>query len=152
MPTTSAPMTASLPPPRPASAVSVEEVLAGRRSVRNFPHCRPAFTGGPKQHEFGPHRLRRPAARSGRRRALADALAVVVIAAVFRRTSVKYGERGERYVHIEAGHAAENACLQAVAVGLGTTIVGAFSDAEVKRLPGLSEEEPLLLIPVGKPG
>jgi nitroreductase len=65
---------------------------------------------------------------------------------------VKYGERGERYVHIEAGHAAENACLQAVAVGLGTTIVGAFSDAEVKRLPGLSEEEPLLLIPVGKPG
>ena len=60
--------------------------------------------------------------------------------------------RGERYVHIEAGHAAENVCLQAVALGLGTTIVGAFSDAEVKRLLGLGEEEPLLLIPVGKPG
>ena len=68
------------------------------------------------------------------------------------RRSVKYGERGERYVHIEAGHAAENVCLQAVALGLGTTVVGAFSDAEVKRLLGLGEEGPLLLIPVGKPG
>ena len=67
---------------------------------------------------------------------IADAPAVVVIAAVFRRTSTKYGGRGERYVHIEAGHAAENVCLQAVALGLGTTIVGAFSDAEVKRLLG----------------
>lgn len=55
-------------------------------------------------------------------------------------------------MHIEAGHAAENVCLQAVALGLGTTVVGAFSDAEVKRLLGLGEEEPLLLIPVGKPG
>lgn len=55
-----------------------------------------------------------------------------------------------RYVHVEAGHAARNLCLQAVALGLGTTIVGAFSDAGVKRLPGLAEEEPLLLVPVGK--
>jgi nitroreductase len=55
-------------------------------------------------------------------------------------------------VHIEAGHAAENVCLQAVALSLGTTVVGAFSDAEVKRLLGLGEKEPLLLIPVGKLG
>jgi SagB-type dehydrogenase family enzyme len=68
------------------------------------------------------------------------------------KSSVKYGDRGGRYVHIEVGHAAENVCLQAVALGLGTTVVGAFSDAEVKRLLGLGNEEPLLLIPVGKPG
>jgi nitroreductase len=55
-------------------------------------------------------------------------------------------------LHIEAGHAAENVCLQAVALGLGTTVVAAFSDVEVKRLLGLGEEQPLLLIPVGKPG
>jgi nitroreductase len=36
-----------------------------------------------------------------------------------------------------------------VALGLGTTIVGAFSDAEIKRLLDLAEEEPLLLVPVG---
>jgi nitroreductase len=55
-------------------------------------------------------------------------------------------------VHIEAGHAAENICLQAVALGLGTTIVEAFADAEVKRLLGLDEEDPILLIPVGRLG
>ena len=183
-------MTASLPP-RPASAVSVEDVLAGRRSVRNFsnaglsldgaaqllwaaqeithseglraairwrftsspalsPHCRPAFTGtdwsAPSPATDG--EIWPPQAPPE----LDCRCPVVVIAAMFRRTSVKYGERGGRYVHIEAGHAAENVCLQAVALGLGTTVVGAFSDVEVKRLLGLGEEEPLLLIPVGKPG
>ena len=83
---------------------------------------------------------------------MADAPAILVIAAVVRRTRLKYGERGERYVHVEAGHAAQNVCLQAVALGLGTTLVGAFADAEVKRLLGLAEEEPLLLVVVGKPG
>lgn len=83
---------------------------------------------------------------------IADAPAVLVIAAVFPRTAVKYGERAERYVHIEAGHAAENVCLQAVALGLVTTVVGAFSDATVKRLLQADEEEPLLLLPVGKAG
>ena len=82
---------------------------------------------------------------------IADAPAVVVVAALFERTTGKYGERGIRYVHIEAGHAAENLCLQAVSLGLGTTVVGAFSDDSVKRVLGLADEEPLLLIPVGKP-
>jgi SagB-type dehydrogenase family enzyme len=83
---------------------------------------------------------------------VADAPAVVVIAAMYRRTRAKHGDRAERYVHIEAGHAAENICLQAVALGLGTTIVGAFADAEVKRLLGLDEEDLILLIPVGRLG
>ena len=100
---------------------------------------------------LGDHR-RELAAAALYQACIARAPAVVVIAAVYRRTSTKYGDHAERYVHIEAGHAVENVCLQAVAVGLGTTIVGAFSDVEVKRLLGLGEEEPLLLIPVGKPG
>lgn len=83
---------------------------------------------------------------------IADAPAVVVVTAVFERTMGKYGERGIRYVHIEAGHATENLCLQAVSLGLGTTVVGAFSDDGVKRVLGLADEEPLLLIPVGNPG
>ena len=83
---------------------------------------------------------------------IADAPVVVVVTAVFGRTKTKYGGRGTRYVHIEAGHAAENLCLQAVSLGLGTTVVGAFSDDGVTRLLGLAEERPLLLIPVGHPG
>jgi nitroreductase len=55
-------------------------------------------------------------------------------------------------VHIEAGHPAETVCLQAVALGLGTTIVGTSADAKVKQLLGIKEEEPSLLIPVGRPG
>ncbi|MCI0512464.1 SagB/ThcOx family dehydrogenase [candidate division KSB1 bacterium] len=76
---------------------------------------------------------------------------IVVISAVFARTTVKYGERGVRYVHLEAGHAAQNICLQAVALNLGTTVIGAFHDTEVQQVLHLSSEvAPLALIPVGK--
>ncbi len=78
--------------------------------------------------------------------------AVFVLSAVYERISSKYGERGIRYAHLEAGHAAQNLLLQAVALDLGTVLVGAFDDAKVKRVLSLSKEEvPLYLIPVGKP-
>lgn len=73
----------------------------------------------------------------------------IVIAALFRRTTARYGERGIRYVHIEVGHAGENIYLQAEALGLATVAVGAFSDRGVKEVLKL-EEEPLYLMPVGK--
>ena len=80
-----------------------------------------------------------------------QAAMVVVIAAVFERTTARYGKRGERYVHMEAGHAAENLLLEATALGLGATPVGAFNDSEVSRLLRLpSGEAPLYLIPVGR--
>lgn len=76
---------------------------------------------------------------------------VIVFTAVYGRTAIKYGERGIRYVHIEVGHAAQNLCLQATAMGLGVVTVGAFHDEEVSRLLNLSEdEEPLYIIPVGR--
>jgi len=75
----------------------------------------------------------------------------IIIAAVYERTKVKYGQRGERYVHIEVGHAAQNICLQAVALGLGLVTVGAFDDASVARIVGLARDEaPLYIIPVGR--
>ncbi len=202
--TLAAPDALLLPPPRPASPVSVEEALASRRSVRHFAdapltladaaqlvwaaqgitHAEglrtapsagalypleiylvagtvAAAPAGVYRYLPAHHRLERTVAGDLRRALaaaafhqnwIAEAPAMIVIAAVVRRTRLKYGERGERYVPIEAGHAAQNVCLQAVALGLGATIVGAFADAEVKRLLGLTEEEPLLLVPVGKPG
>ena len=83
---------------------------------------------------------------------IVQAPAIVVIAAVERRTTPKYGRRGVRYVHIEAGHAGQNLLLQAVALGLGGTTVGAFDDDELAatlQLP--SGERPLLVLPVGQP-
>ena len=83
---------------------------------------------------------------------VSDAAADVVIAAVYSRTTEKYGERGVRYVHLEAGHAAQNLCLQATALGLGAVTVGAFSDSEVSSVMHLADDEqPLYVVPVGRP-
>lgn len=87
-----------------------------------------------------------------RQRWIETAPVVIAVTAVPARTERKYGVRTQRYVHIETGHAAENVCLQAVSLGLGSTVVGAFSDeriAEILRLP--DGEVPVLLIPVGRP-
>ncbi len=83
--------------------------------------------------------------------AVREAPAVFIITAVYSRTARKYGTaRAPRYVHMEAGHAAQNLLLQAVALGLGAVPVGAFDDAQVQKALGLSaEEQPLYLIPAG---
>ena len=76
---------------------------------------------------------------------------VFLIAGVYRRLAAKYGEaRSPRYVHLEAGHAAQNLILQAVALGLGSVPVGAFDDHKVQEALSLpSHQVPLYLIPVG---
>jgi SagB-type dehydrogenase family enzyme len=74
-----------------------------------------------------------------------------VFTTVYERTTGKYGERGIRYVHMEAGHAAQNLCLQATALGLGAVTIGAFYDEQVSRLLNLpADEQPLYVIPVGR--
>ncbi|MGO9136633.1 MAG: SagB/ThcOx family dehydrogenase [Syntrophales bacterium] len=79
-----------------------------------------------------------------------ESSAVVVIAAVYERVEKKYGRRGERYVKIEAGHAAQNILLQAVSQGIGAVPVGAFHDDDVRKLLSLPRDhEPLYLIPLG---
>jgi SagB-type dehydrogenase family enzyme len=75
----------------------------------------------------------------------------IVISAVYERTTRKYGNRGVRYVHMEAGHAAQNTCLEAVALDLGTVTIGAFSDERVTDILGMPESEvPLYIMPVGR--
>jgi SagB-type dehydrogenase family enzyme len=82
-----------------------------------------------------------------------QAPAVFVIAAVYERTAAKYGQaRSPRYVHLEAGHAAQNLLLESVALGLGAVPIGAFDDGGLQRVLGLpSDHEPLYLIAVGHP-
>ena len=76
---------------------------------------------------------------------------VIVFAAVYERTTIKYGERGIRYVHMEAGHAAQNIYLQAESLNLGTVVAGAFDDNDVKAIMNMKEnEQPLYLMPVGR--
>jgi SagB-type dehydrogenase family enzyme len=81
---------------------------------------------------------------------IADAGCVIVITAVYDRTTWRYGERGVRYVHIEVGHAAQNIHLQAVALGLGSVPIGAFHDDKIVTILDLEENEcPIYIIPVG---
>lgn len=82
-----------------------------------------------------------------------NAPAVFVLTAVYERLEQKYGgERSPRYVHLEAGHAAQGLLLQAVALGLGAVPIGAFVDDQVKEVLSLPDRhQPLYLIPVGHP-
>ena len=77
---------------------------------------------------------------------------LIVLAAVYERTAGKYGRRAERFIHMEAGHAAQNVLLQATALRLGAVPVGAFDDAGLARALSLPPtERPVYLIPVGHP-
>lgn len=192
-----------LPPPRTEGPLSLETVLARRRSLREFcdeeisaealsqllwaaygvvdplggRHTVPsagatfpleivAVAGKVAGVPAGSYRYR-PAAhslepiRSGDLRSelaraaigqefIAAAPATLVVAAVAERTTHRYGRRGLRYVYMEAGHACQNVYLQAAALGLGTVAVGAFDDEAVRRVLGI-REEPLYILPVGKP-
>ncbi|WP_298669206.1 SagB/ThcOx family dehydrogenase [uncultured Methanofollis sp.] len=195
--------TVKLPQPQTAGEMSVEEALAGRRSVRDYggtpltlaelgqllwaaqgvtdvrgyrtaPSAGALYplevtvaTGnvadlpaGVYRYVPSGHLLRRLAEGDARpalarvalnQSAIEDAAAVIVISGVYERTTGKYGERGVRYVYMEAGHASQNIYLQAVPLGIGTVSIGAFDDGGVRRVMQIEEDErPLYLMPVGK--
>ena len=106
-------------------------------------HSLKKIMGGDKRSALSDAALKQAAIERG--------AAVLVLAGVYERTSYKYGDRAERYVHIEAGSIAENVSLQGVALGLGTVLMGAFKDDEVKNVLQLPDDEhPLLIMPLGK--
>jgi len=83
---------------------------------------------------------------------LAEAALILIVTARYERTTGKYGRRGIQYVHMEAGHAAQNVLLTAVALDLAAAVVGAFDEGRVASVTGLSvKETPLYLVPVGYP-
>jgi SagB-type dehydrogenase family enzyme len=121
-----------------------------------------ASAGGFYHYEARPHQLIRLSDRDLRaamRRAALDqeaitqAPTVFVIAAVYERTSRKYGAaRTPRYVVVEVGHAAQNLLLEALALGLGGVPIGAFEDEALQKALELPvDQSPLYLIPVGYP-
>ena len=76
----------------------------------------------------------------------------IVICAEYERTLTRYDARGERYVHLEVGHAGQNVYLQATALGLATVAIGAFSDERVREVLRLEKQyTPLYIMPVGRP-
>jgi len=192
-----------LPEPKYVGAMSVEEALLKRRSVRAFkegpvmlaelsqliwaaqgvtdqrgvrtaPSAGALYplelyvvagnvTGLPQGlYKYGPGKHELLSLAKGDRRndlcnaalgqsSIRRAALVIVLSGVYERTTVKYGERGIRYVHMEAGHAAQNVYLQAVPLQLGTVVIGAFHDEEVKRMMMMTDKEkPLYIMPLGR--
>jgi SagB-type dehydrogenase family enzyme len=78
---------------------------------------------------------------------------IICYAANFARTQKKYGPRGYRYIHLEAGHAAQNLCLSAAGQGLGTLCMGGYRDGALNRLLGLSSprEGVVYAVALGQP-
>lgn len=79
---------------------------------------------------------------------VAQAPASIVMLAHYERTTARYGDRGLRYVYMEAGYASQNIYLQAEALNLATVAVGAFDDRAVAEIMAAGGA-PLMIMPVG---
>jgi SagB-type dehydrogenase family enzyme len=96
--------------------------------------------------------VRRDLARAGLDQApLKRAPGIIIVVAKPAISAAKYRDRAERYCMLEAGHISQNILLTAEALGLGACPMGAFRDADVLGVLGLSSDYlPLYLIPVGE--
>jgi SagB-type dehydrogenase family enzyme len=56
--------------------------------------------------------------------------------AVLPRTTGRYGQRGVRYVYLDAGHVGQNTYLAATAMGYGCCTIAAFDDAAMNEVVG----------------
>jgi SagB-type dehydrogenase family enzyme len=66
-----------------------------------------------------------------------NASLIVFITAMFERTTYKYGDRGYRFVLLEAGHVAQNINLVVNGLGLGCVNLGGYFDRQIDDLLGL---------------
>lgn len=126
-------------------------VVAG--NVKNLPAGIYRYT--PHRHELAmmlPGDIRRELCNAALyQESIRKAPVSLVFSAVFARTTCKYGNRGIRYAHMEAGSATQNVSLQAVSLNIGTVVIGAFDDEAVRRALSMPlGEEPMLIMPVGK--
>jgi SagB-type dehydrogenase family enzyme len=80
-----------------------------------------------------------------------SAAVIFVITAVFGRTKIKYGERGYRFILLEAGHVAQNICLTATAMSTGACPIGGYVDDTVNDILNVDgvEEAAIYLISAG---
>jgi SagB-type dehydrogenase family enzyme len=78
--------------------------------------------------------------------------AVFIWVAVSERMAWRYGERGYRYLHLDAGHVCQNLYLASQAVKCGVCAVAAFKDDELNSLLGLDGDKHFVvyLAAVGK--
>jgi SagB-type dehydrogenase family enzyme len=77
---------------------------------------------------------------------------IIFITALFERSTFKYGDRGYRFVLLEAGHVAQNINLVSNALGLGCVNVGGYFDRQIDHLLGIDGvgHSTIYIIGIGK--
>jgi SagB-type dehydrogenase family enzyme len=75
-----------------------------------------------------------------------------ILTAVPYRTVWRYGQRGYRYLYLDAGHIGQNIHLAAEAIDAGACMIGAFLDEAMNEALGLDgiEEFVIYIASVGK--
>lgn len=76
------------------------------------------------------------------------AAAVIMLVGSLGRICHKYGERGYRYLLLEAGHAAQNICLAAAALSVPHVPVGGFVDHDLNAAFGRRDDAAVVLYSV----
>lgn len=137
-----------------AGALYPLELHALARRVDGLPAGHYRYLPGTHALERMPAPLEADVARAaGGQASVVSAPLLLLVAAVPSRTQGRYGERAARYIAFEAGAASQNIALKAVALGLGTVVIGGFDERRlVEALRLQAGVEPVVLMPVGRPG
>ena len=70
---------------------------------------------------------------------LKDSSAVILLTAVYNRTVMKYGERGWRFIFLDAGHLMQNIYLTSTNLKVGVYALGGGYDSAINRFLGINE-------------
>lgn len=83
---------------------------------------------------------------------IASAPIIIVAVANIRRSSSRYGSRGELYAVQDATASVMNIMLAATNIGLGTCWIGAFDEDIVRDILNIPiGERPVAMVPIGYP-
>ncbi len=74
---------------------------------------------------------------------------IILVSAVFARTTIKYHERGYRYVFLDAGHLVQNMYLASASMGLNCCSIGGFVDDGLNELLDIDGEKESVIYVVG---
>ncbi|MEG6586368.1 SagB/ThcOx family dehydrogenase [Dendrosporobacter sp. 1207_IL3150] len=65
--------------------------------------------------------------------------------AVTARMTWRYGERGYRYLHLDAGHVCQNLYLTARILNCGACAIAAFDDEQINQILGIDGQEQFVI-------